>query len=231
VVVIGVPFERVEAAVADGRPTGSFARYTAGVDYHLRLRGILEELCGREGFAADSVIHVDTGPLPERYLALKAGLGVLGRNGSVISREYGSFFNIGCLVLSDDVAVVEEGIRTCGGCLNCINSCPTGALSVSGYVVEKCVSFITQKKGVLDERERRAMGGSLFGCDVCQVVCPLNSGRYGDAPTAPLEEIINMTKADFDRVYKDNAVHWRGLGVLKRNASIVLNNIKGKGDN
>jgi len=248
-IIIGVGYGKKERVIVDDIPRGRLASYAVGPDYHISIRIILSELrdyLHKLGILFDSHIHVDSGPLPERLLALKAGIGRLGKNQCVFSKEFGSFFNIGCMLVSiplhlgnstRPILAASNVVSHCGNCIACIIACPTGALTENGYDCTKCISYITQKRGTLQDWEQQAIGHHLFGCDICQTMCPKNTGKHVGEITdineimPPLESILSMTKSKFKERYGNTAMYWRGLQTVKRNALAVLNNFYKKGDN
>jgi len=242
VIVVGVGYGKQESFVTDNIPRGRLASYAIGIDYHIKVRNLLAELVNYlrdTGVTFDSYIHVDSGPLPERRLALKAGIGYLGRNGCIISKKFGSFFNIGCVLTSinlEPYSLINSFDIKCSNCTACITNCPSGALTETGYDYTKCVSHITQKRGELSNWEQTIIGSHLFGCDACQSVCPQNTGKHIcqindiNEIMPPLSEIFSMTKSTFKVKYGNTAIHWRGLSTIKRNASAIMNNYYKKGD-
>jgi len=237
IIVIGVGYNRELAFELDDEPRGRFSLGAVGLDYHYTLMGILDELETRlrlAGYVFECVKSVDTGPLPEKKLALKANLGWISRKGLVVSEKFGSFFNIGYMVTTLLVEPwvdlnFEEG--DCGDCGICAAACPGRAIGGdSPYRYRECISFLTQKKGALSADERRVMGSWLYGCDVCQKVCPYNANTYAgkiesiDAVMPRLDDILNLDKKEFNARYKSTAIYWRGLANLKRNAAVALEN-------
>ena len=234
VAVIGVGYAKSPAFAPDGEPRGRIAMYALELDYHVRLRETLEELAAR--IHAVTVfrykICVDTGPLPEKNLAVKAGLGFFGKNCLVISKKFGSYFNIGCMITDLELEPSEEsGPPECGDCAACAVLCPNGALSGEAFGPlgwARCASYISQKKGELSPEEGGMLGGNLFGCDICQEVCRFNAAaeRGGESVRADLmypkiSDILEMTPEVFKARYGKTPVNWAGLKTLKRNAGIL----------
>ncbi|MCL2836286.1 MAG: 4Fe-4S binding protein, partial [Defluviitaleaceae bacterium] len=221
------------------KPRGYFSLGAVGVDYHITLRAILKDLDAllrRKGFVFDSHISVDTGPLPEKLLAVKAGLGFIGKNGLCISDAFGSFFNIGYMITTLRIEPWHStNTESCGECDRCVMACPGGALD-GVYDFTRCISYLTQKKEEPGVSERRLMGLCLYGCDICQKACPYNANTYvgkiesQDYIAPELSELLALTKKDFDFKYKSTAIYWRGLENLKRNAAIALENYNVEGE-
>ena len=172
--------------VKEGRAAGWISRYAWGDDYHEVLRAKLEDLLEglREQQCAEPFearVYADTGPLNERVLAKHAGLGWLGKNTLLLNERIGSFFFLGVILTTLDLqpslgtADVPPADR-CGSCRKCIEACPTGAL-VDAYVMDarRCISYLTiELRAAIPEELREPMGQHVFGCDICQDVCPWN---------------------------------------------------------
>jgi epoxyqueuosine reductase len=169
----------------DDEPRGWISRYAWGDDYHEVLRAKLEKLLAglREKHAEpfEARVYTDTGPLNERVLAKHAGLGWLGKNTLLLNERIGSYFFLGVILTTLDLQPTRGQLDfpppdRCGSCRKCIEACPTGAL-VDGYVMDarKCISYLTiELRGVIPEELREPMGQHVFGCDICQDVCPWN---------------------------------------------------------
>src|SRR5882724_4375972 len=180
---------------ADNEPHGWISRYAWGDDYHEVLKGRLDELLAtlREHFGEsfDARVYADTGPLHERIFAKYAGLGWLGKNTLLLNQRLGSWIFLGAILTTLDLApTLEDGVLPppdlCGNCRRCIDACPTQAF-VEPYVMDarRCVSYLTiELRQSIPEELRGPMGRHVFGCDICQDVCPWNRR----APIAALPE-------------------------------------------
>jgi epoxyqueuosine reductase len=225
----------------DGEP-GGIARYARGADYHKILRKRLARL-GR--FIDDELgasptrprACVDSAPVMERDLAEAAGLGWIGKNTNIISQELGSYLFLGELFVGHDLEpVTTEQPDRCGTCTACIDLCPTGAI-VAPYRLDSrlCISYLTiELRGPIPRDLRPLIGDHVFGCDICQIVCPWN----GKAPALtnevfrPREELHGLTAADlleisdgeFNHLFRGSAVRRTGRVGLARNAAVVLGN-------
>ncbi len=241
IIVVGLSYNKKPAYAPDKKQRGNISAGAVGTDYHIIIKEILEKLAKTllEHYSFSYKIFVDNGPLLERELAKKAGLGFAGRNCSIISEKLGSFFFIGHM-LTDLYIQPSKGypfdFNKCGSCQKCVDACPTGALSPDSFRCDytKCISYLTQKKDALSEYEEKALGIQIYGCDVCQRVCPYNENVYIEEvldieQMSPcLIDLCNMSKIGFLRRFKHTAAGWRGMKVLKRNASIALSNITAK---
>ncbi len=205
------------------------SQYAQGIDYHEVLINRLGAVCTeieKKGFYAKA--FADNSPLCERYLAYLSGSGFFGKNGMLINPEYGSFVFIGC-ILTDCELEEDSPLKSpyCMGCGRCIEACPGKALGENfEFSEEKCASFLTQKKGELSFSEENIIkkSGYIWGCDLCQRVCPYN---YTEKTTNIQEfftDLISeneisseLSNREFKREYKKRAFSWRGKAVLERN--------------
>ena len=207
------------------------AKYAWGQDYHDVIRAKLNELLASMRATFGEVQgrgFVDSAPVLERSWAVRSGLGWIGKNGNLLNRESGSFFFIATLItdleLSADAPFTTDH---CGTCTRCIDACPTGAI-VSPSVVDatKCISYLTieLKDALMPEGLEQRSDGWMFGCDVCQDVCPWNrfSKAHSEPAFAPLPEVLNLSKGDweqlsedaFKKTFKDSPIRrakWRGI--------------------
>ena len=240
VVVLHNHFHR-DAAPAEGR--GRVARYALGHDYHDVMHGKLatlgERLAGEAGEGRFRV-YVDAGPLPERELARRAGLGWFGRNTMLIHPRLGSFTFIGVL-LTDLLLQRDESFEAdrCGNCRRCLDACPTGAFPAPRVLdANRCISYLTiEARSPAPEALAPLVGDRLFGCDVCQDVCPWNvrfateaaEPRYRarPAPRWPtLGEVVRMSEREYDEAFEGTALERAGRAGLSRNAAVVLENAR-----
>jgi epoxyqueuosine reductase len=236
----------VAMAYGGREPSGPVARYARGDDYHDVMVGKLRELhrwiSGELGREVAGKSYVDTGPLLERDLARRAGLGWFGKNTNLVNPQIGSFFFLGALLV--DLPLAHDApfeADRCGSCTRCLDACPTGAF-VEPRVLDatRCVSYLTiEQKGAIPEELRSAMGELLYGCDVCQEVCPWNvrfATELKEEAFAPREflagkdaatlarDLLAMTQEDFSVAFKNSPMKRAKLRGLKRNAAVVLGN-------
>jgi len=229
----------------------------SGADYHKRLNSLAEgmALAMLERRDFNYKIHVDSGPLMETAFAMKAGLGFQGMNKGIISEKFGAFFNIALIVTDlriEDIFSAEGETENAhnGGknfrkhaknfskcaqdCRKCAQNYPSGAFDgEDGFDYRKCISYLTQKKGVLSENEMRVIGVSIYGCDICRNVCPYNSRRAqaGEKTGGERElliRILNMGKSEFEKTFENSNFAWRGRTTIRRNCLIALYNLGGE---
>ena len=228
-------------------PSGPVARYARGADYHDlmtdRLNDLLEAVRALSGAPVTGKPYVDTGPILERDLARRAGLGWFGKNTNLINPDTGSFFFIGALVL--DLALEPDEpfeADRCGTCTRCIDACPTDALLEPGVLdARRCISYLTiELRSEIPVELREPIGELLYGCDICQDVCPWNvrfsrelaepafAARKalgaGD-PRTLARELLAMRDDDFRTEFQGSPMKRAKLRGLKRNAAVVLGNI------
>lgn len=219
---------------------GWISRYAWGEDYHRVLRAGLERLAAlmRETGEFEYRICVDTAPLLERSYAQAAGLGWIGRNTCLINQQYGSWFFLGEMLVSLDLAPEAPPPDRCGTCRRCIDACPTGALVQQGDRWELdarlCISYFTiELRGAIPQQHRAAIGRQVFGCDICQDVCPWNRrAAVSDAfpPAAPfleappLERLAAVTEQEFRSLFRSTPIERARYSGFLRNVAIAMGN-------
>ncbi|MCI3927250.1 tRNA epoxyqueuosine(34) reductase QueG [Paenibacillus sp. TRM 82003] len=223
-----------------GAYRGILARSAWGEDYHKvlrermsRLEALLKELV--PGCRVESM--VDTGALVDRAVAERAGIGWYGNNCAVITPEFGSWVYLGDMITDIPFPPDTPVTDSCGDCTLCMDACPTGALVGKGELnASRCVSFVTQTKGFVDDELKRKIGNRLYGCDTCQVVCPKNKGmswtRHEELQPDPeiakplLKPLLRLSNREFKETFGASAAAWRGKKPIQRNAIIALGNFK-----
>jgi epoxyqueuosine reductase len=216
------------------------SKYAYGTDYHFVMKDKLKELLQfiqNEIQPCNGRPFVDSAPVLERAWARKAGLGWIGRNSNLISVEHGSCFFIGELILDielpyDDTKLVRDH---CGNCTRCIDACPTKAI-VADRVIDarKCISYQTiEIKGDIDKTLTGQFENRVFGCDICQDVCPWNlkSEPHNEPDFVPKQKLLQLTKDEwnkmekplFNELFKSSAVKRTGFNGLKRNLEFLRN--------
>jgi epoxyqueuosine reductase len=212
---------------------GRVAAYALGADYHDHVAARLESLAAaiRERTGAETVVHVDGGPLVEKELARRAGIGWYGRNTNLLRPGLGSSFVLGVLVTS---AALESDrpfeSEHCGTCRACIPACPTGALDTGPTIDARlCISYLTiEHRGPIPVELRARIGNWVFGCDVCQDVCPWNEPSREPNPlqNPSLPEWLAMTEAGFRERFSATALVRPKRRGLARNAAVALGNTR-----
>ena len=212
----------------------NLSRYTWATDYHLVVTDYLQRLVDELKTATQDAsfsIHCDTSPLADRYMAYLAGLGFYGKNKCFINPTWGSYIVIGTVLTTLEFEPNTPMADTCMRCNRCITSCLGQCLNGNEFNYATCKSYLTQKKGDLTDDEQAIIRKSplLFGCDVCQEVCPHNK----DLPTTPIiefqsvepyvdiTELESMTNKEFKAKYGHRAFSWRGKKILIRNQEYI----------
>lgn len=224
---------------------GRVARYAAGKDYHKVLKKKLIQLSDwlkQQNPLAETYISVDSGPTADRVLAEAAGLGFFGKNTCLIHPSKGSFFFIASLLTNLDLtSTPKKRMPNCGDCTRCMDACPTGALKGPGQIDAKlCISYLTiENKGGIPEYLRSQVGDRLFGCDICQEVCPFNAGRahlqsvtmeklrsdYGVGDSLDLKEVLSIrTDEEYLEMFAGTPLMRTKRRGLLRNACVVAGN-------
>ncbi|RKN71269.1 tRNA epoxyqueuosine(34) reductase QueG [Paenibacillus ginsengarvi] len=225
---------------APGAYRGIISRSSWGEDYHKVLRkriAALEEYIKERVPEARIESMVDTGSLSDRAVAQRAGIGWSGKNCAIITPEWGSWVYLGELITSIPFPPDRPITDQCGDCTICIDACPTGALVGPGQLnSSRCISFVTQTKGFVSEEMMRKIGNRLYGCDTCQVVCPVNKGKnwthQPDLQPEPekvkplLKPLLSLSNKQFRELYGHLAASWRGRKPIQRNALIALGNFR-----
>lgn len=213
-----------------GDEKGNISRYAQGEDYHLtviRKMTPITQALEENGFWAK--VFTDTGVLNERLLATLCGIAFVGKNQMAISPKFGSYFFIGYVLTDCEIEADKKAQKECQNCGKCEKACPLGALE-EGFCEEKCLSYITQKKGELKADEKQAMIGAntMWGCDICQEVCPHNKNipiteiaEFKENRIINLEIRDDISNKEFEKTYKNRAFSWRGKGVILRNQKIL----------
>jgi len=221
---------------------GWISRYAWNAeDYHeavlsrlRRLESQIKEVSGATDFRSWS--YVDTGPIVERVLAKYAGIGWQGKNTCIINQEIGSWLFLGVILTSLELISEMPAPDRCGSCTRCLEACPTQAF-VEAYKLDasRCISYLTiEKRGSIPEELRAGMGNHLFGCDICQDVCPWN--REAPASTAAgfrprtelvnpaLEWLANMSQEEFRATFKGSPIKRAKYAGMRRNAAVAMGN-------
>ena len=244
-VVVALAYERTDPVPPAVLLRGRIARYARGEDYHLVMRdklvALADRLAGELGGPVASRPCVDSAPVLEREWAERGGLGFVAKNTMLIAPGIGSYVVLGELLVDAELAVTapaEPPKQRCGTCRSCLDACPTGAF-VDAYVLDarRCISYLTiEHHGVIPRELRPAIGTWVFGCDVCQEVCPFNAGK-AEAVVDPLLAPRTHEHAlpDLIALAHKGANQWRHFvkrtalrrvphDVLLRNVAVALGN-------
>ena len=237
VIAVALSYNQPEPERPPG-PRGRLSRYCRGLDYHdlmlQRLEAVKKHL--NDTYKVESCCFVDTGPPLERAFAEKAGLGRLGKNTNLIAPKLGSFVFLGILVT--ELAIPPDkpaSYSICGSCTLCLDACPTQCLTEWELDSANCLGYLNQKSDEVPVEHRDAMGDWLFGCDICQTVCPHNvkaqSGLTPEFEPLPqpgaypdLVQMVKMTDSQFEEWFRPTAADWRGPEAIRRNALVALGN-------
>ena len=220
---------------------GKIAKYALGDDYHKVLKKRLQLFCSQisehVGREVKTRIFVDDGPMNDRAAARRSGLGWVGKNTNIITENYGSWVLLGQVITDLELNIDEPLKKNCGNCVRCIDDCPTGAI-VAPYVIDnsKCISYLTiELKGIIPRDMRPLLGDWIFGCDICQDVCPVNrKAEFGTTrefekrqgfELTELLPVLNMDQDTFSKIYKNSPIKRTKLNGLKRNVCVALGNI------
>ena len=212
----------------------NLSRYTWGTDYHLVINEYLDKLIEKlqkMNTSAQFSIHCDTSPLADRYMAYLAGLGFYGKNNCFVSPKWGSYVMIGTILTTLEFEPNTPLGQSCMGCNRCITACLGQCLGHDEFKYDTCKSYLTQKKGDLTNEEETIIGKTplVFGCDVCQEVCPHNQSIPATPipefqhvePYIDINEIETLTNKEFKAKYGHRAFSWRGKKILIRNQNII----------
>lgn len=241
VVTVALSYAHPDGLVpADSIARGIVARYARGADYHVVLKQKLHALAesARVALGRDIAYRacVDTAPLLEREMAHASGIGFIAKNTMLISPGAGSYVLLGELLVDVECEPGAPAEPRCGQCRACLDACPTGAF-VDAYVLDarRCISYLTiENAGEIPRHLRRAVGTRIFGCDICQEVCPFNaSAKVGAPELAPrdanshvdLGMLVTLGAAQFRQWQKGSALRRIHRPQLQRNAAVALGNV------
>jgi epoxyqueuosine reductase len=226
---------------SDDERTAKISRYAWGDDYHEVLQSKLNrllEFVKKEAPGCSGKVYVDTGPVMEKAWAQRAGIGWQGKHTNLITQEHGSWVFLGEIIVDIDLTPDEPATDHCGSCTLCLEACPTQAL-VEPYVLDstRCISYLTiEHRGAIAERLGEKFDRWVYGCDICQDVCPWNI-RFSQPTSlqeffprehniAPrIRELTELTQEDFNSKYKKSPMRRTKLSGIVRNAKILFTTI------
>jgi len=219
--------------------TGKVARYAWGRDYHKVMRTPLQSLAQfiqTQGEGVECYLGVDSAPIMERAWAARAGLGWIGKNSLILRRDMGSWFFLGAIITTLELEPDTPVVDTCGSCTACLEACPTNAIVSEGVVDSNlCISYHTiENRGEIPKALARQFGDWVFGCDICQEVCPWN--RFAKENTEPdfmprehavyppLLDLLSLDEDAFNQRYEGSPIRRAKHAGMQRNAQIVFEN-------
>ncbi len=226
---------------------GWISRYAWGSkDYHdallprlKQVEAAIQQAASRGGVTVETRSYVDTGPILERVYARHAGIGWIGKNTCIINQKLGSWLFLGVVLTSLELAPDLPAPDRCGSCTRCIDACPTQAIVAPGKLDARlCIAYLTiEKRGTIPEELRSGIGHQVFGCDICQDVCPWNN-KPGNAPSTSLPEfqpqpalyhpdlrrLAQMDEETYRRTFRGSPVKRAKYSGLKRNAAVAMGN-------
>ena len=237
VVVCAINYNTDRPLTTFDRMRAWVSRYAWGEDYHEIVQSKLRELAHWiEQQDGHTRTYVDTGPLLERVFAKYAGIGWFGKNTCILNEKVGSWLFLGCIVTDVDFEYDAPAPDRCGSCRRCLDACPTNAF-VAPYILDsrKCISYLTiELRGSIPEPERAGIGHHLFGCDICQDVCPWN--RRAPASFEPafvpkeglfwpeLQSLLDLSDDEWRQLTRGTALKRAKIKGLLRNLMIVAGN-------
>lgn len=246
ILVLGIPYHNPESIppLSEQRPSGRIAAYAWGDDYHIvlppRLEALVQFIEENVGQPVPNRWYTDTGPLLERELAQRAGLGWIGKNTCLISPRNGSYFLLAEILLGLDLPPDPPFLADqCGSCVRCIEACPTQCIQPNRVLdARRCISYLTiENKGEVPLELRPQMENWVFGCDICQMVCPWNlrfAHQRGDPAFAPREGLplpvlaqeLALTPEEFNRKFKNSPVRRAKRRGYLRNIAVAAGNAR-----
>ncbi len=222
-------------------PRGRVSRYAWGDDYHRvikqRLRSFTEGLTKRVGLPVQARMFVDDGPMLDRAAAQRAGVGWFGKNTTILTPRYGSWVFLAEVVTDLNLGPDTPLGKTCGQCVRCMDACPSGAITAP-YVLDvtRCISYLTiECRGPIPRQLRPPVGDWVFGCDICQEVCPVNRKVLPSSESAfqqrhdfaapSLIPLLSLTEEEFRERFRNSPIRRARRAGLQRNVCVALGNI------
>jgi epoxyqueuosine reductase len=242
IIVLGINYYTSPSMPEAAPGCGWLSRYAWGQDYHTvlgdKLKALVAFIRELEGTDVQARWYVDTGPILERELAWRAGLGWPGKNANLINRHLGSWLFLGAILLDRELVYDAPATAHCGTCTRCLVACPTGALVAPGVLdARRCISYLTiELRGPIPRELRPLMGTHIFGCDICQAVCPWNRKApvTSDAAFLPragfaaieLMPLLRLSEDDFRARFRGSPVTRAKRRGLLRNVAVALGNLR-----
>jgi epoxyqueuosine reductase len=238
VIVCAVNYNTQQPYTAFDRLRAWVSRYAWGADYHDSIGNKLKELAAwiEHESAHHTKAYVDTGPVLERVYAKYAGIGWFGKNTCIINQRIGSWLFLGCILTDAEFDYDVPAPDRCGTCTRCIDACPTDAI-LAPYVLDsrKCIAYSTiELRGEIPASDREEIGHHLFGCDICQDVCPWNrKAPYSDKPEfvaraglfwPEIDQLLDLSDEDWSRMIRGTSMKRAKVKGLLRNLMVVVGN-------
>ena len=232
IITLGISYPTEELKYK-GKGYGILSRYSYNLDYHAVFNSILESITKElknEGIMSHG--SVDISDIDERYASYLSNMGFLGKNQFLINKKYGSYLYLATILIDKEISKNELLLDSCGDCTICIDACPSNALD-NGFDSSLCISSITQEKKEFSDTEISYLKTMVYGCDICQKVCPKNTGinfkNHLEFEASGIENInllnlLEMSNKEYDNIYGNNASSWKGPLVIKRNALCLIGN-------
>ena len=240
VICLGLNYYQDDDSDTRPAPAGKVARYARGRDYHRLMKGRMRRyvagLPQRLGRSLAARWYVDDGPMLDRAAANRAGLGWFGKNTNILTPQFGSWVFLGQVITDLPLPPDPPLVKTCGNCVRCIEACPTGAI-VDAYTIDnsRCISHLTiENRGAIPRGLRPLLLDWVFGCDICQEVCPVNRRARPTAEPAwqrkelaalDLIGLLELTDAEFLRRFRGAPIMRAKRVGLQRNACVALGNL------
>ncbi len=212
VIVVAIPYQK-------SLETTNLASFSWGIDYHKRVTEVLEAICQ---LFNNSVYTIDSNVLNERYFASKTNIGYLGKNSMFISEKYGSYCYLGLVLIEELITSNRKSTISCGSCNKCLVACPTNAIS-NQIDCSKCISERLQNRHNLNFDK---LGSNIYGCDICQDVCPHNKKQQtvDGYKLVDLESNLFINKKTYQEKFSDTTFYWIGYRTFIRNVHIAYIN-------
>ena len=242
VIVLGINYHTTPDIPQDPHGHGWISQYAWGQDYHTvlgqKLQALVAFIRESDGAEVEARWYVDTGPILERELAWRAGLGWLGKNTTLINRRAGSWLFLGAILLDRELTYDAPATAHCGTCTRCLVACPTGALVAPGVLdARRCISYLTiELRGPIPPELRPLMGTHIFGCDICQAVCPWNRKAPATSASAfqpragyaapELIPLLGLTEEEFRARFRDSPIKRAKRRGFLRNVAVALGNLQ-----
>lgn len=240
IVSIAIPYAKGYRKLIE-KDKGLISVSSNGKDYHVIVRQKLEQLAKHieKYLEIEYKICVDTSPLIDREICKNAGIGEYGKNHLLINNKHGSFIFLGSILLDKKIENINNNLETkdiCKECKLCIDNCPNNAIKEDGQIdTKRCISYLTQTRNYIPIEYREKIGNSIYGCDICQLVCPKNRKVLEQSTdedysklSVDIIELIKISNKKFKLIYGEMAGSWRGKNIWKRNAIISAANLNYK---